>query len=228
MRRFYIYIVLIMLGIVATNGSALALEEKIVDGMIVHDSSSPKLIDNFVYDVLSLLPPDMLQALEPHQATLSREARFNVRDDYWRRGVIGMADFKSRLDSISIKDSSELASKLGRTVEFVFEIAMRSNSDDQMNEGLKRNLKYALNKLKNEKYVVNYDGYKGQSVDAILASLYEMKKYNKINLYPDMVTTTADLWSAIWQRGGGKTQLVTKTFVRKPADFRKGTVPSYR
>jgi len=227
MRRFNIYIVLVMLG-VATNSSALVLDEKIVDGMIIHESSSPKLIDNFVYDVLSLLPPDMLQALEPHHATLIRDARFNVRDDYWRREVIGMADFKSRLDSISIKNSNELASQLGKTVEYIFEIAMRSNSDDLMNEGLKRNLKDALNKWRNEKYVVNYDGYKGQSVDVILASLYEMKKYNKINLYPDLVTTTADLWSAIWQRGGGKTQLVTKTFVRKPADFRKGTVPSFR
>lgn len=139
-----------------------------------------------------------------------------------------MAEFRSRLGSISIKNSDELASQLGRTVEYIFEIAMRPNSDDMMNEGLKRNLKYALNKLRNEKYVVNYDGYKGQSVDAILASLYEMKKHNKVNLYPSLVTTTADLWSAIWQRGGGKTEQVTKTFVRQPADFRRGTVPSSR
>lgn len=228
MRRFNVYIILVMLGIVASNSSAFALEEKIVDGMVIHDSSSPKLIDNFVYDVLSLLPPDMLQTLEPHHATMIKAARFNVRDDYWRRGVIGITEFKSRLGSISIKDSNELASQLGRTVEYIFEIAMRSNSDDVMHEGLKRNLKYALNKLRNEKYVVNYDGYKGQSVDVILVSLYEMKKYRKTNMYPDLVTTTADLWSAIWLRNGGKTQLVKKTFMRQPADFRKGTVPSFR
>ena len=120
---------------------------------------------------------------------------------------------------ISIKDSYELASQLGSSVEHIFEIAMRPNGDDMMNEGLQRNLKDVLKRWRNEKYVVNYLGYKGQSVDAILASLYEMKKYSKTNLYPDLVTTTADLWSAIWQRGGGKTQLVTKIFVRKPVDL---------
>jgi hypothetical protein len=227
MRR-NLCIVLVMLSILALNNFSFALEEKVVDGMIIHESGSLKFTDNFVDDVLSLLPPDMLQALEPHQATLSREARFNVRDDYWRRGVVGMDDFKSSLGSISIKNSNELASQLGRSVEHIFEIAMRPKGDDMMNEGLKRNLKNVLSKWRNEKYVVNYDGYKGQSVDAILASLYEMKKTSKINLYPDLVTTTADLWSAIWQRGGGKTQLVTKTFVRKPTEFRKGTVPSIR
>lgn len=221
MRRSNIYFVLVMLVIVTTNSSALALEEKIVDGMIVHDSGSLKITDIFVEDVLSLLPPDMLQALEPHQATLIKDARFSIRDDYWRQGVIGMADFKSRLDSISIKNSNELASQLGKSVEHIFEIAMRPKGDDLMSEGLKRNLKDALSKWRSEKYVVNYAGFKGQSVEAILASLYEMKKNRKANLYPDLVTTTADLWSAIWQRGGGKTQLVTKTFVRKPTDFRK-------
>ncbi len=168
---------------------------------------------------MSLLPPDMLQALEPHREVVLKEARFNVRGDYWRRKVIGMNDFKRRLELISIKDSYELASQLGSSVEHIFEIAMRPNGDDMMNEGLQRNLKDVLKRWRNEKYVVNYLGYKGQSVDAILASLYEMKKYSKTNLYPDLVTTTADLWSAIWQRGGGKTQLVTKIFVRKPVDL---------
>ena len=44
MRRFKIYIVLVMLGIVASNSSVSALEEKVVNGIIVHDSSNPKLI----------------------------------------------------------------------------------------------------------------------------------------------------------------------------------------
>lgn len=81
---------------------------------------------------------------------------------------------------IAIKDSNELASQLGGTVEYIFEIAMRSNSDDVMHDGLKRNLKDALSKWRTEKFTVNYSGYKGQSVDAILVSLYEMKKYRKL------------------------------------------------
>lgn len=213
-------IILVVLCLLTFSPNVFALEEKMIDGIIVHDSENPKLIDNFVEDVLSLLPPDMSQALEPHRKTLLKEARFNVRGDYWRRKVIGMNEFKERLESISIEDSSELASQLGSSVEPIFEIALRSNGDDIMNEGLKRNLKDALKWWRNEKYVVNFHGYKGQSVDAVLASLYDMKKYSKTNLYPDLVTTTADLWSAIWQRGGGKTQLVAKTFVRKPVDFK--------
>lgn len=90
MKRYGSYVVLVLLGIVALSSFCFALEEKIVDGVVIHDSSSPKLIDNFVYDVLSLLPPDMLQALEPHHATVIKAARFNVRDDYWRQGVIGI------------------------------------------------------------------------------------------------------------------------------------------
>ncbi len=219
MRRCNLYIVLVMLSVVALNNYSFALEEKKVDGIIVHDTGSLKLTDNFVEDVLSLLPPDMLQALEPHLTTLLAEARFNVRDDYWRQGVIGIDEFKRRLDSISIKNSNDLASQLGNSVKYIFEVAMRSNGDDLMHDGLKRNLKDALSKWRNEKFTVNYPGYKGQSVDAILVSLYEMKKHSKARLYPDLVTTTADLWSAIWQRGGGKTQQVSKAFVRKPTDF---------
>jgi hypothetical protein len=220
-------LIFVVLYLLTLTPNAIALEEKVIDGIIVHENSNPTLIDNFVEDVLSLLPPDMYQSLEPHREALLREARFNVSGGYWRRKVIGMNEFKGQLESISIKDRSELASQLGRSVENIFEIAMRPNDDDMMNEGLERNLKDVLKRWKNEKYVVNYHGYKGQSVDVILASIYEMKKYSKTNLYPDLVATTADLWSAIWQRGGGKTQLVAKTFVRKPVhlEFKKATAP---
>jgi hypothetical protein len=223
-------IILVVLCLLTFSPNVFALEEKMIDGIIVHESSNAKLTDNFVEDVLSLLSPDMTQALEPHRKTLLKEARFNVRGDYWRRKVIGMNEFKERLESISIKDSSELAWQLGSSVENIFEIALRPNGDDIMKDGLKRNLKDALKTWRNEKYVVNYHGYKGQSMDVILASLYDMKKYSKTNLYLDLVTTTADLWSAIWQRGGGKTQLVAKTFVRTPVylDFKKNTAPSFR
>ncbi len=47
MRRCEIYIVLIVLCIVAANNYAFALEEKMIDGIIVHDSGNPKLTDNF-------------------------------------------------------------------------------------------------------------------------------------------------------------------------------------
>ena len=219
-------LILIGLYLLTFSPSSFAFEEKMIDGIIVHESGNAKLTDNFVEDVLSLLPPDMYQALEPHREALLKEARFTVRGDYWRRKVINMNDFKGRLESISIEDSNKLAIQLGGSVEPIFEITLRPNADDVMKEGLKRNLKDVLIEWRNEKYVVNYPGYKGKSMHAILVSLYELKKYGKTNLYLDLVTTTADLWSAIWERGGGKIQLVTKTFVRKPVviDYKKGTV----
>ncbi|MDD2733697.1 MAG: hypothetical protein PHF56_07125 [Desulfuromonadaceae bacterium] len=80
--------------------------------MIIHKSSNPKIITNFIEDVVSLLPPEMVQALEPHLETLKKAAGVNVRDDYWRRKVISMDGFKGRLESISIKDGAELASQM--------------------------------------------------------------------------------------------------------------------
>ncbi|MDD2733661.1 MAG: hypothetical protein PHF56_06940 [Desulfuromonadaceae bacterium] len=231
MRRCNLYFVLVILFMVAANSSALALDEKMVNGMIVHESSNPKLITNFIEDVVSLLPPEMVQALEPHLETLNKAAVVNVRDDYWRRKVIDLKDFKGRLESISIKEGAELASQLGGSVNNIFEIALRPNNSDMTGDGLKINLKEALTSWKNGKHIVSYNGYKGQSLDALIDNLYDLKKSNKKTLYPELVKTTADLWSAIWQRGGGKTELVTKSFVRKPAElnFRKSSpAPSFR
>lgn len=219
MRRCGIIIVVIVLCIVTANEKSFALEEKTINGSIVHDSSNPKLVYNFVEDVVSLLPPEMVQALEPNLETMLKEADFNVRDDFWRRKVISQNAFKERLESILINNDTELASQLGSSVKHIFEIALHPNSYDALGDGLKKNLKEVPNRWKNEKYVVEYLGYKGQSINAILASLYEMKKLSKNSLYPKLVTTTADLWCAIWQKGGGNTQLVTKTFVRKPPYF---------
>lgn len=231
MRQCNLYFVLIMLFIVAANSSALALEEKMVNGMIVHESTNPKLIANFIEDVVSLLPLEMVQTLEPHLETLNKAASVNVRDDYWRRNVIDLKNFKGRLESISIEEGAELASQLGGSVNHIFEIALRPNNSDVTGDGLKKNLKEALTSWKNGNHVVSYNGYKGQSLDALLDNLYDLKKSNKKTLYPELVKTTADLWSAIWQRGGGKTELVHKSFVRIPAElnFRKSSpVPSFR
>lgn len=229
MKICTIYALLIMLFIVATNSSALALEEKKVNGLIVHDSSNPKLITTFVEDVVSLLPSEMVQALEPHFEVLNREAGFNVRDDYWRGKVIGRDDFKKRLEAIPTKDGNELASQLGGTVKHIFEIALSANSHDVLKEGLKKNLREVPSRWSNGIFTVVYEGYNGQSLDIILDTLYEYNKRQKMTLYPDLVKTTADLWSSVWQRGGGKTELVAKSFVRKPPvlNFRKTTGPSY-
>lgn len=223
MRRCGVCIILAMLGIAALCNYSFALEEKTLNGTITHDSSNAKLITNFVEDVVSLLPPDMVQTLEPYLETLNREANFAVRDDYWRRKVIGKDDFKSRLESISTKDGNALASQLGGNVKHIFEIALRPNGADVMGDGLKKNLRELPNSWKNGKFTVVYEGFSGRSLDAILDTLYEYNKHEKTSLYPELVKTTAEMWSAIWQKNGGKMQLVVKTFVRKPADmnFRK-------
>lgn len=223
MRCHWFYKLLLVFCLLALRDSSFALEEKTVNGTIVHDSTNPKFVFNFVEDVVSLLPTDMVQMLEPYQEALKREANFVIRDDYWRRKVIGKDDFRTRLEAISTGDGNELASQLGGTVKNIFEIALRPNSSDIMGDGLKKNMREAPTRWKNGKYLVNYEGYKGQSIDSILGNLYDYNMRDKTNLYPDLVRTTADLWSAIWQRNGGKMQLVVKTFVRKPADinFRK-------
>jgi hypothetical protein len=228
MRRWEIIIVMILLNILILSHSAFALEEKNIDGKIIHDSSHPKITSMFIEDVVSLLPLEMAQILEPNLETMLKEAEFNVRDDYWKRKVIGKNNFKVRLESISIKDGTELASQLGGSVKHIFEIALHPNNSNISGEGLRKNLRDVPNSWKNGIFEVKYQGYQGQSVDVILTSLYEMKKRNKTSLYPDLVVTTAELWSSIWQKGGGRVQIVTKTFVRKPMalNFRKNAGPS--
>lgn len=228
MKRCGSYVVLVMLGIVALSCFSFALEEKIENGVIVHDSSNVKLVNSFVEDVVSLLPAEMVKTLEPHLDILTKEANFTVRDDYWRRKVIPLNDFKGRLESIPIKDGAVLARQLGENVKPIFEIALRPNGSDVMGDGLKKNLKEALTGWKNGKHVINYTGYKDQSLEIILGTLYGFAKNNKSALYPELVVTTADLWSAVWKHGGGETPMVTKSIIRKPADinFRKGAAPA--
>ena len=230
MKRCGSYVVLVMLVMVALSSFSFALEEKIENGVIVHDSSNVKLVNNFVEDVVSLLPPEMVKTLEPHLDILTKEANFTVRDDFWRRKVIPLNDFKGRLESISIRDGAVLASQLGENVRPIFEIALRPNGSDVMGDGLKKNLKEALTGWKNGKHVINYTGYKDQSLEVVLGTLYGFAKYNKPTLYPELVITTANLWSAVWKNGGGETPMVAKSIIRKPADFnfRKGTAPVYR
>lgn len=219
MRRCGMCMVLVMLWIVAPGNYSFAFEEKTVKGTIIHDSSNAKLITNFVEDVVSLLPPDMVQTLEPYFDTLNREANFVVRDDYWRSKVIDRDYFKSRLEAISTKDGKTLASQLGGNVKHIFEIALRPNGADVMGDGLKKNLREVPNSWKNGKFTVVYEGYSGRSLDSILETLYEYNNREKRSLYPDLVKTTAEMWSSVWQKGGERMQVVTKTFVRKPADL---------
>jgi hypothetical protein len=219
-----------MLCLVALTTVSFAFEDKKESGVIIHDSSNLKLVNNFVEDVVSLLPPEMVKTLDPYLDILAKEANFVVRDDYWRRKVISQDDFKRRLESITIKDGAVLAGQLGENVKPIFEIALRPNGSDVMGDGLKKNLKEALTGWKNGKHVINYTGYNDQTLDAILVTLYGYAKYKKTSLYPELVMTTADLWTAIWKRGGGETQLVAKSIIRKPADinFRKNSAPVYR
>lgn len=230
MKRHGSYVVLSMLFLVAFTTFSFAFEDKKDAGTIIHDSSNPKLVNNFIEDVMSLLPAEMVKTLEPYLDTLSKEANFPIRDDYWRRKVISQNDFRGRLETIKIRDGAVLAGQLGENVKPIFEIALRPNGSDVMGDGLKKNLKEALTGWKNGKHVINYTGYKDQSLDEILATLYGYAQYKKTSLYPELVITTADLWTAIWKRGGGETQSVAKTIVRKPADmnFRKNAAPVYR
>ena len=164
MKRYGSYVVLVMLSLVAFATISFAVEDKKEAGVIIHDSSNPKLVNNFVEDVVSLLPAEMVKTLEPYLDTLAKEANFPVRDDYWRRKVISQDDFKRRLESIPIKDGAVLAGQLSESVKPIFEIALRPNGSDVMGDGLKKNLKEALTGWKNGNHVINYTGYKDQSL----------------------------------------------------------------
>jgi len=200
-------------------------DKTVQSAKIIHEDINQKPVNIFLEDVTLLLPPELASLLDQNSETFLKDANFRIKDDYWYRKVMPKDVFRRRLELITINDPAELASQLGGTVRYIFEISLRPSNNDVMGELLKKNLREIPIKWKSEKVVIKYDGYNGQPIAEVLDDLYRVNKSSKANLYPEMVINTAKLWTAIWKKGGGNTPLVTKTIEHKPIEieFRKST-----
>lgn len=183
----------------------------------IHNNFSGSTASTFVEDVYSLLPLDMKEYLKRDYKSLETASRINLRHNYWNKGIISKEHFSNICKNIKVTTSSQLAEELGSTVENVFEVAMSLENDNPFANGLQNNIKYITNIRNDFNYEIIYLGYNKQSIDYLVERLYLLKKQdNKLAIFPDIITLTADIWGAIWVANGNKPIIETRTIVREP------------
>lgn len=190
------------------------------NGTEIHETTGETLIESFVDDVISLLPEDLALRLKIERSTLLRYASFTPRDNYWSSPASGKKSFIARHAGGNSGTGSEaLARNLGLTVQDIFEIAMTPADDDLLGERVRGNLVKILDKGRFETYAISYRGFHYQELTDIVDRLYSLQRFLKMDIYPEMVIVTADLWSALWQRSGHEVNNLAsspKTFIRRP------------
>ncbi len=193
----------------AEQGNAVALQ-KLADIQFEHESRNASVRENFMDDLVSLLPSDLASILGGHKITFLEYAVFPVRYDYWKRRIPGKDSFlKDCLDNAqrlrNPKDpyNDSVTHLMGYSIRTILEIAFSSNL-----------MSFVLNGNQQE-YAVNYPGYKSQSLDSIVERLYQLRRNPKKEVYPQLVVATADLWTAIWKESGREVKSLPYSFVRK-------------
>ncbi len=183
----------------------------------IHNNFSGSTASTFVEDVYSLLPLDMKEYLKQDYKSLETASRINIRHNYWNKGIVSKEHFINICKNIKVTTSSQLAKELGATVENVFEVAMSLEKDNPFANGLQNNIRYITDISNYFNYEINYLGYNKQSIDYLVERLYLLKKQeNKLAIFPDIITLTADIWGAIWVANGNKPIIEARTIVREP------------
>jgi TPR repeat protein len=206
----------------AEQGNAVALQ-KLADTQFEHESKGSSVRENFMDDLVSLLPSDLASILGANKKTFLEYGAFPVRYDYWKRRIPGKDAFtKDCRDNIrrlrnpidSYNDS--VTHLLGYSIRTILEIALSSNRYDPLNEDLQSNLMSFLLSGNEQEYAVNYPGYQSQSLDSIVERLYQLRSIPRREVYPQLVVATADLWTAIWnEKSGREAKSLPYSFVRK-------------
>jgi hypothetical protein len=209
---------------VACSGVADAIIIKDCNCGIVHESSNQNLVDTFLEDVLFLLPDTLSETLYDNYDALTEGARFQLPDQYWKHKVISEDSFKKRYYSIAknytaSQSNSILAKQLGSTIVDIIEVAMRSPKYDPLKEALKRNVSGFLQDGRNTTYQINNKGFKSHSFDAAVEKLYGLNQYEKLSLYPELVTVTANLWTSVWIATGHSDTFTLLSFTRRPVQL---------
>lgn len=205
----------------AEQGNEIALR-KITGITFEHDSSSGSVIENFMDDLVSLLPSDLVTILGANKRNFLEYAAFPIRYDYWQRRVPEKVAFLKdcrdnirRLKNPRDNYNDSVTHLLGYSIRTIIEIAMSGNHYDPLNEYLQRSMMTFVENGNNQEYSISYLGYKPQSLESTIDRLYELRAQPKTNMYPQLIVATADLWATIWKESGHEVRTLPYVFVRK-------------
>lgn len=148
----------ILLLLFALSSPARSICASEVSSVEIHENLNVSLAYNFTEDVLALLPVEMTQFLTPNINKLYSRSAFRPRSDYWKKPVIDKQAFIRLCNGMDLCSSTELANRLGETARNIYEITMRSNSDDLLGDKLRRNLLTAFGNYYNNEYLIEYSG----------------------------------------------------------------------
>lgn len=221
-----IIVSLMAISIMLQGSMAHAITIALSDSKLIHESSNTNTVDNFIEDVLFLVPEEMARTLTAHYSILLESSHYNLKRNYFTHRVVSADRFKKKFYDIAIlckkdKTDARLAQRFGDTIVDVLEIAMQSSSYDPTNDNLKKNMFEFVNISQKNTYAVNYKECEEPSFDKIVESIYSLNKYDKKSIYPHLVILTAQLWTNVWASTGNKTDTSLQSFVRQPTYIRR-------
>jgi hypothetical protein len=219
MKRILITLVALLLC-AAQNAHAIRIK-KTPDCVMVHETAGENTIRNFVEDVLFLLPTELSDLLANNYDELYRSAKFALPPNYWQHTVLDQPELKQLFYSTAReykKNGSDaaLARALGKSVEAIIQVAMVPNGFDPLKEHLRSNVSDFLITTHSRTYLISQDPFQNHSFDSEVDKLYGLRKYRKQDLYPELVKSTANLWTSVWVATGHSGTIVPQYFYRRP------------
>lgn len=205
----------------AEQGNKIAIK-RLTGLTFEHNSDGGSVLENFMDDLVTLLPSELATILGAHKKSFLEYGAFPIRYDYWQRRIPGKEAFlKDCRDNIrrlrNPKDSynDSATHLLGNSIRTLLEIAHSSSRYDPLNDHLQRSMMTFIQNGNDQEYSVNYLGYKPQTLESAVERLYELRDLSKANVYPQLVVATADLWATIWKESGHEVRTLPYVFVRK-------------
>lgn len=182
----------------------------------VHEGTNHNQAYNLIEDAVALLPEEMRRFLKGDMDILYGYSDIKMTTDSWKKSVIGRDSLIRKCNRISVATSEVLAEDLGVTVQYVLDVSLSAATPDPFNDVLRSATQDFLDKGNLGTYKIDYPGFRGISLDEAVDNLYALRKYDKKSVYPEMVKATADIWTAVWTKNGGKYTPVPHKIVRRP------------
>lgn len=190
----------------------------------IHESAGNNIVKSFIEDVVSLLPPDFRKHLDSEVILAS--VKFNGNRNKWRyyttmpeKDLVNLyTRLANRYANYGIGDVA-LSDELGNTVSTIIEAAMTPAGNDPLGDRFKANLESFLKEEYKKTHVIKYDGHDGCQIKTCISRIYELAKTGKSAVYPSMVTSTADLWTAIYKSRKGELVTDAKSILRRPLNI---------
>jgi Sel1 repeat-containing protein len=194
---------------------AIAIMKDIV---ATHDTEESDTIANFLEDILALLPMELAELLDKDANTLYREAQPATNGNYWQKRLPtkeALTRDWGLLKKQIATNHQQLVMLFGATIPTIIEASMVPRTYDPLNEQLQSNVKRFLRNGSYQRYLIRYPGYLEQSIPGIVDRLCVLALSKKDDLYPQLVTLTADLWTTLWHNGRRKVATTPYNILRR-------------